>query len=241
MAASPFRTPPGNPAMQPIAPGDVITAELLNAMRVRIEHLETLVQNPLAAVLAGLRREEFIQCRIKGVRFSGDPMTVTRASVGLPSLWTYDIIGIGRAGIDETGIAPVYGRPVVNDEALIHPALVGMVCYFVRSPNDAGSLTGELMLLPGSEVTARRRCGTGTGNLTATGAGAKPIDKVEIPPPPPPPPGPAFNNITGRIAGDGQTASGDGSSVLGGTVTGPGGLIGTPTDPGVGGGGGGKG
>ena len=181
-----------------IKPGQVITAEFLNQLATAIDRLNSTLGGDAAgrldamvATLAALSPEVLIWCRISGVYFRGDLLpigAVTRASVGLPSEWTYGVVGIGRPGINEPRMAPVYGRPVVNDEALIHPALVDMICCMVRLPSGEGAaarVVGELMLLPGSEVPARRRCNTPSGGGNVVSAMEEQKKKLRLPPPDP--------------------------------------------------------
>lgn len=229
-------------SMPRIARGEEITAAFLNRLAEGIDAGrgggassggEDLLRRAVMAAVAMLAPggEGIVWCRIRHVRFRGDLLpdaAVTRATVGLPSEFTYDYFGIGRPGIEETNAAPVYGRPVVNDEALVHPALPGMACIVLRLPTGevARPMGGELWLIEGSEVAARRRCGTAVG---APGGGGGPV----IPPPPPPP-----EEGVGKGGGD-SVAGGLGQGSLGGGLAG-GGDVGGGFGGGVGGGVGGE-
>lgn len=211
---------------------DVITADYLNQLAAAIEQAmdPSGGDGMVMRALASLRREDLVQCRIKAVRFDHDIIPPGPDVPDYPSLWTYDYIGIGRAGVKEEDATPVYGRPVRNDEAKIYPARVGMVCYLVRAPNGAGTYAGELMLLPDSEVPARRRCGGSISGLGLRGATSskKPTDKIVEPDPPPPPPTPAQRYGFGQLGTGNETAefTKGGDGVLGGDLGGGG--IGTP-------------
>lgn len=140
------------------ARGEGITAAFLQSLSARIERLERNGVDPVAAVFAALPSDEFVQCRIVKRRFMGDPIADDAEPAEVPSAFTYDIRGV-RRNLVRTGLTPIYGREVRSDECRVYPALVGQVCYFVRSPGGGGGgLQGELMLLPGCEVPARRRC-----------------------------------------------------------------------------------
>lgn len=161
--------PPGARPFDLLARGDEIFASFLNEITGRIQRLEQLQMNPVAAVFAALPPDQLIQCRMIGRRFNGTLLPAGVMNPAVPSEITYDYVGIGQPSITRTNAPPVYGREVRNDECLIYPAPEGVVCYLVMSPRagtESGRL-GELMLLPGCEVPARRRCGTGANGLQA--------------------------------------------------------------------------
>lgn len=172
-----------------IRPGEVITAEFLNTLAAAIERSLRGVEaeaGGVAAVLAALRRDELVQARLKRVRFLGDPGPTGQGTTmpSLPSEISYDAVAVGRPGIALSGATPIYGRPVRNDEIRIYPALVGMVCYIVRSPrNDGTGQRGELMLLPGSEVQAFRPCPAGGAGAVRAGGRAIPPEELPLLPP----------------------------------------------------------
>lgn len=180
--------------------GQPLTAEFLESVVARIERLEQTVRDPVAAVFAAMPSQELVQCRIVKRRFDGDPLADTAEPAEAPSRFTYDVRGIRRgAALRLQGLTPVYGREVRNDEALVYPARVGQVCYIVRSPADGtAGLVGELMLLPGCEVPARRRCSPGA---LLAGGGRPPADRrpeAKLPPPPPP------SSAPGKGGGDSE-------------------------------------
>lgn len=91
----------------------------------------------------------------------------------LPSQVFYWAQAISNSAAKIERERPFYGQDVHNDEARVWPAQVDMDCFIVRGIDEEGARYGRLMLLPGSEVVARRPCRGGTG----------------VPPPPPPPGG----------------------------------------------------
>ena len=152
-------------AIRPLQTGEPITAawiaDLVAAVNALSEQLGRAGGGKVAdaAVLAGVlgSPDEFILCRIVEVELSP---AAGPGPAYLPSTVTYRVKGIRRPGIDLAGLTPVFGRPVRMDEARIYPASIDTVCYIVRTPARAGTggHDAELMLLPDSEVVARRRC-----------------------------------------------------------------------------------
>lgn len=219
--------PPPFPSITPPNKGEEIKALFLQALAERLERVERAIgaNDPVAAVLSALPSEQFIQCRIVGRRFAGDPIPAGVATADYPSLFTYDIVGVRRPSISRTNVVPVYCRPVALDESKVYPAIHGGIVYLVRSPRPSGSgFIGELMMWPAMETPARRRCGGGISGLGLRGATSskKPPDKIVEPDPPPPPPTPAQRYGFGQLGTGNETAefTKGGDGVLGGDLGG---------------------
>lgn len=132
--------------------------------------------------LTSLEPSVFVAARIMDVRLSGAGVSGPSGTAYLGSQVSYRIRGIRRGGIDLDNQFPVYGRPVRGDEARIYPALQGMVCFIVRSPaaTGAGGTDAQLMLLPGSEVVARRSCTAPPPGLAGGGARLRREEPVQL-------------------------------------------------------------
>lgn len=72
----------------------------------------------------------------------------------------YTAVELGRPEAEMGPAYPDFGRPVRNNEARVYPAAVGDLCLILKDPG-GGVIRPRLMLLPGSEVVARRKCQPG--------------------------------------------------------------------------------
>jgi len=148
-----------------VRPGDVMSAEWAERVRAAIEALGggdvpgNLMQSVIAGVLAALAPERFIPVKIMAVNIAtggGGGSAVDGAY--WPSDVRYDLRGIAKPGINLTAQTPWYGREVRNDEARVYPARVGDTALIELEYDGEGTHRARLMLLPGSEVVARKRC-----------------------------------------------------------------------------------
>lgn len=151
--------------------GEALTAESVNAIFAELDELRALLmgrggksneQGALALAFSAIDPDLFVPCRMTDVRLVGEGFAAPGGLAFWPSQVSYRIVGIRRGGIDLDNMVPVYGRPVRGDETRLYPASVGMVCVLVRSPaaDDSGEIDSQLMLLPDSEIVARRLCTT---------------------------------------------------------------------------------
>lgn len=222
--------------LRDLNPGDVITAEWLNALKALAEGRSQASPGKAAAgeqaagvarALAAIKPDEWVQCRITRLIAPGGGLVPE-----WPSNVRYDLIGIGRPGIVLTNQTPVFGRPVKGDEAKIWPAPVGTICYIVRSPaiDNSGAIVAQLVLLDGSEVVARRMCvGPGAVQAPVSAIVRRPI----VPKPLLPLPeelarlgvNPGLTGDSGKTTGGGGEAAGAGAGGGGdgGGLTGSGG------------------
>lgn len=144
-------------------PGDRLAASDMNAivgalgdLRKRIDEGDSeMVARLVAAALAALGADWLLPVKISAVHVTGTPI----GGASLPSEVKYSYVAFYRPNLIKEQQTPVYGRPVKNDEARIYPATRGMVAVVVKNLNGDGTPRPELMLLPGSEVVARRTCG----------------------------------------------------------------------------------
>lgn len=223
--------------IQRINPGQRITAAWLNSIVDAINGMAVsgggdpsllgVESSSLALMLTALMPSMFVPCRIVAVRRNSDivcelevgmtPVPISSAEI--PSSITYDLKATHEAWrVDD--VTPVYGREVRGDEARIYPAQCGMVAVYVRSvalrsspSQQPGRPVGQLMLLPGSEVVARRRCPpSGTGLSSATLAAR--LGLPPIPPPQPPPRDASFR--VPALERQSQTSSETADSAFGG-------------------------
>jgi hypothetical protein len=201
-----------------INPGEPIRASWLNELVGAVNAAaggggrDSSIEAALALALSAFYGDLFVPVRIMRVLVAGQavqtwtqgatvaPITTT----SLPSAVSYDVRGIRRGFVIENR-QPIYGRPVRNDEARIYPASAGLVALVERSPrggNQAGRAHGNLMLLPGSEIVARRPCQPGTLLRGPTGPELTEEELEELPLPRPQ----RVGSIT-RVGGDGTGAS----------------------------------
>ena len=175
--------------------GDPVRSQDFNTVLDAIAELQDVVQPSdgadgsdtssqsgfVAGLLPLMFPEVFVPVRITNVRISG-----SGTSPATPSTVTYDVVGLAHPGTSATNLTPKYGRDVANDEALVYPATAGMTAIVVRTPKSDGSgkLQGDLMLLPGSEIVARKRCGASGLSATGTGTGTNAASKLTAPVPP---------------------------------------------------------
>ncbi len=145
--------------------GDPITAawanELADAVRDQAGGLlgGDLGKNVLALAALLQDPDRFVAVKIKAVRLTGAGID----DAYFPSAVRYQVEGIRRPGILEDNLVPFYGREVEDDEARVYPAKVGMTAFLERDVVEEGPgdirVIARLMLLPGAERVARKRCG----------------------------------------------------------------------------------
>lgn len=178
------------PDLDRVKAGEAVRASHINALRDALADIAAgrlpaeLEQRMLTSILTALDPERFIVCKIVDVKFNtdgpypplppaepGGPTTPDPRNApvmgvgGRLTYWPsqiewYEYRGFGKPGVHGYK-PPVYGRPVEGDECRIYPAQVHMTCLVEIDVDAEGERKGRLMLLPGSERVARRRCGTG--------------------------------------------------------------------------------
>lgn len=182
--------------LQPINVGDPITANFLNGIINAINAIDTgtgaagPIAASLAAVLSVIEPDIFVPVRIIRTRAGGTPIQEFDntqpprqiTNTYFPSFVSYDVKAL-RAPWEVEDIAPSFGRDVRNDEARVYPARTGLIAFMIRAPKmresdgeALGKYSADLMLLPGSEVVARRRCNPPAPILRAPNGLPLPLD-----------------------------------------------------------------
>lgn len=218
--------------VQPINVGEKIRASWLNEIVEAVNagatpgrSGENSVLAALGLVLTALDPKLFVPVRIMVTRLGHEPLQTFNNELPprpintayTPSTISYDVKAL-RSGWLVEDIAPTFGRDVRNDEALIYPAHTGLVAFMIRAVKmreapgqQLGEYTADLMLLPGSEVVARRRCPTGGGAVSG------PFGRFQLPPPQDLPVPVEVDSFSTPVTGSQSSQASDGSGVDGGT------------------------
>ncbi|MFN4841102.1 MAG: hypothetical protein ACK5MB_12145 [Phycisphaerales bacterium] len=139
MSTQPNQTP--LPAIPTVQRRDPITAEVFNALGAAIAQVreQGVAGRPADALhaFALLLARMVIPCRI------------TTASHNTPTAAgsvTYTVTALGER-FEQANMTPYYGRPSRGDDWVIHPSVVGDLCFVVREVDSEGEPVARLWIL----------------------------------------------------------------------------------------------